>query len=183
MEFRSPNSHTITTRLTREDLDRMHLTFEAMDYSDAHTRRAIQALLDDACRELHISANTRGRMIIEAFAEHDGGCRIVYTLPPEKGRLRLMIKRRRGAYAFAFSNMDNLLDACAALPVRPESDLYQTEEGYCLILYPGERDRSVRTLLNEYGTPCGDSPAALQIIREHGRLLCCGNATHRLSGV
>ena len=183
MEFRSPDSHTITTHLTRADLAKMHLTFEAMDYSDAHTRRAIHALLDSACRELHISANTHGRMIIEAFAEHDGGCRIVYTLPPEKGRLRLMIKRRRSAYAYIFRKMDDLLDACAALPVRPESDLYRAGEDYFLILYPTEGDRAVRTVLNEYGSPCGADPAAIQAVREHGRLLCCGNAARRLSGI
>ena len=183
MEFRSPNAHTITTRLSRGDLEKMQMTFDALDYSNSRTRRMIHTILDSACRELHIQANTHGRMIVEAFAEHDGGCRIVYTLPPREGRMRLIVKRRRNPCVFAFSGIDCLLDACAALPVHPEGDLYQEGERYYLILYPGIRDRAVRLILKEYGHGVGPDPVALQRIREHARLLCRSDAVRRLSPV
>lgn len=181
MEFRAPDEHTIATRLTRSDMEKMHMTFDAMDYADANTREMIHTLLEHACEELHIAADTHGRMIIEAFAEHDGGCRIVFTLPPEQGRIRLMVKRRSSPALYAFAGIDPLLDACAALPVQPESDLYQCGRGYFLILLDHAKDPAVHAILSEYGTALGEDPVRVQAVREHGQLLSGGNAVRRLA--
>lgn len=181
MEFRAPDEHTIATRLTRSDMEKMHMTFDAMDYADENTRAMMHTLLEDACRELHITADTHGRMIIEAFAEHDGGCRIVFKLPPEGGRTRLMVKRRNSPELFAFSGIDPLLDACAALPIQPESDLYQCGAAYYLILYAGGRRNDVQAVLNEYGRALGGDPLRIQAVREHGQLLSGRSAVRRLS--
>lgn len=181
MEFRAPDAHTIATRLTRSDMEKMHMTFDAMDYADADTRAMIHTLLEDACRALHITANTHGRMIIEAFAEHDGGCRIVFRLPPERGRLHLIVRRRNNPMLFAFSGIDPLLDACAALPVQPESDLYRCGDTYYLLLYAGRSQTRVHAVLNEYGRALGGDPICIQAVREHGTLLSGRDAVRRLS--
>lgn len=183
MEFRSPNAHTITTRLSRGDLEKMQMSFDALDYGNSKTRQLLHTLLNHACRELHMQANTHGRMIVEAYAEHDGGCRIVYTLPPREGRMRLMVRRRKGPCAFVFPGPDALMDACAVLPARPESDLYQGEGGWYLLLYPSPQDHAVRRVLNEYGQLLGDGAIPIQRIREQARLLCRSDALRRLSPV
>lgn len=180
MEFRAPDEHTIATRLTRSDLEKMHLTFDTMDYADANTRQMIHTLLEHARQELHITANTHGRTIIEAFGERDGGCRIVFKLPPEEGRLRLMVKRRSSPVLFAFGGIDPLLDACAALPVQPESDLYRYGQHYFLLLADG-REPGIHEVLSEYGTDLGENPIRVQAVREHGQLLSAGNAIRRLA--
>lgn len=183
MEFRARNDHTIATRLTRSDMEKLNMTFEAMDYADADTRRAIHTLLENACRELHMTPNTNGRLIIEAFAEHDGGCRIVFTLPPEHGRLRLLIKRRAQPVLFAFDEVNELLDACAALCECPESDLYQCEGRYYLLLPCGSREKSACAVLDEYGRGLGTDAIRIQYVREHGRLLIARAAARRLSNL
>lgn len=181
MEFRAPDEHTIATRLTRSDLEKMHMTFDTMDYADANTREMIHSLLEHARQELHIAANTHGRTIIEAFGERDGGCRIVFRLPTEEGRLRLMVKRRSSPALFSFDGIDPLLDACAALPVQPESDLYQYGTHYFLLMPAGIRESSVHAVLTEFGTDLGTDPVRVQAVREHGQLLSAGNAVQRLA--
>lgn len=180
MEFRAPDEHTISTRLTRSDLEKMHLTFDTMDYADANTRQMIHTLLEHARQELHIAANTHGRTIIEAFGERDGGCRIVFKLPPEEGRLRLMVKRRSSPVLFTFGGIDPLLDACAALPVQPESDLYRYGRNYFLLL-AGGREPGIHAVLSEYGTDLEADPIRVEAVREHGHLLIAGNAVRRLA--
>lgn len=180
MEFRAPDEHTIATRLTRSDLEKMHITFDTMDYADANTRQMIHALLERARQELHIPANPHGRTIIEAFGERDGGCRIVFKLPPEEGRLHLMVKRRSSPLLFAFGGIDPLLDACAALPVQPESDLYRYGQHYFLLLASGQ-EPGIHAVLSEYGTDLGEDPIRVQAVREHAQLLSAGNAIRRLA--
>lgn len=68
------------------------------------------------------------------------------------------------------------------LSVPAHISLYETENGYALVVYPAPRlSRQQTALLREFGIPIGQGDAAAAYVAERGRLLAAGNALERLT--
>ena len=52
MKIEAPEENKIVVRLTADDMTKLHITYEEMDYANIETRRVIWTLLDEARREL-----------------------------------------------------------------------------------------------------------------------------------
>ena len=69
MKIEAPEENKIVVRLTADDMTKLHITYEEMDYANIETRRVIWTLLDEARRELGRDIDPSGRMLIEALPE------------------------------------------------------------------------------------------------------------------
>lgn len=79
MKIEAPEENKIVVRLTADDMTKLHITYEEMDYANIETRRVIWTLLDEARRELGRDIDPSGRMLIEALPAREGGA--CFNLP------------------------------------------------------------------------------------------------------
>lgn len=166
--------------LTEEDLRKFNLTFEDMDYNNENTRNIMHYLLDTARQETGFDSS--GSLVIEALPV-DGGCLLLFTPAGSKRHIRM--KRVVGPYIYELDDVDTILDFARTIGshIQPMmgSSLYQFENRYRLVLYPGAPlSREMGHLLNEYTHPAGEGDAAAAYTAEHGRPIAVGDALNLL---
>ena len=138
MKIEAPEENKIVVRLTADDMTKLHITYEEMDYANIETRRVIWTLLDEARRELGRDIDPSGRMLIEALPAREGGCVLQFTVLEQehKPQRHLTMKKSRTPIVYEFTSAQRLLDAAEnvrrlnALPA--ESELYRQEHCYRL---------------------------------------------------
>ena len=168
MKIEAPEENKIVVRLTADDMTKLHITYEEMDYANIETRRVIWTLLDEARRELGRDIDPSGRMLIEALPAREGGCVLQFTVLEQehKPQRHLTMKKSRTPIVYEFTSAQRLLDAAEnvrrlnALPA--ESELYRQEHCYRLIVSSEESSDLLEIALSEFGAPCarGELPAA-----------------------
>ena len=190
MKIEAPEENKIVVRLTADDMTKLHITYEEMDYANIETRRVIWTLLDEARRELGRDIDPSGRMLIEALPAREGGCVLQFTVLEQEHKplpLRhLTMKKSRTPVVYEFTSAQRLLDAAEnvrrlnALP--EESELYRQEHCYRLFVSSAEPSDLLEIALSEFGAPCarGELPAAFT--REHWQSICKSNALEQISG-
>ena len=191
MKIEAPEKNKIVVRLTADDMTKLHITYEEMDYANIETRRVIWTLLDEARRELGRDIDPSGRMLIEALPASEGGCVLQFTVLEQENKpqpLRhLTMKKSRTPLVYEFSSAQMLLDAAESvkrLGVLPkDSELYRQEHSYRLIVSATEGSELLNIALSEFGSPCaqGELPAAFT--REHWQSVCKSHALEQISGM
>lgn len=174
--------------LTAEDLDSLGISFADLDYGKPATRKAVQALLEAARKEMGF--DPAGGMLVEALPV-DGGCLLLFT--PTGGHRRARMKAMGGPYIYEVADADQLLRLAEGLrrfdyvPGRrfagiSGSSLYSFGGGYRLVLYPSAPfPRGMSNLLQEFARAAGEGDAAAAFTAEHGRPIAVGNALSRIS--
>lgn len=191
MKIEAPEENKIVVRLTADDMMKLHITYEEMDYANIETRRVIWTLLDEARRELGRDIDPSGRMLIEALPAGEGGCVLRFTVLEQESKpqpLRhLTMKKSRTPLVYEFTSAQMLLDAAESVRrlnvLPPESELYRQEHCYRLIVSSAEQSELLEIALSEFGTPCarGELPAAFT--REHWQSVCKSRALEQISGI
>lgn len=113
MKIEAPEENKIVVRLTADDMTKLHITYEEMDYANIETRRVIWTLLDEARRELGRDIDPSGRMLIEALPAREGGCVLQFTVLEQehKPQRHLTMKKSRTPIVYEFTSAQRLLDA------------------------------------------------------------------------
>ena len=96
MKIEANGEEKITVTLSHEDMHRLDITYDEMDYSNIETRRVIWTVLDEAKRVLGKPINTDGRLLVQVSPADDGGCLMLFTqmpLPENKSKKRLIMKK------------------------------------------------------------------------------------------
>lgn len=173
--------------LAEDDLQALGLNFDRLDYDNASTREAIQALLLTAREETGF--NPAGGLLVEALPV-DGGCLLLLT--PTVGHRRIRLKRAVGPYVYEAEDTEQLFRLAVGLTryqptadsrIQPwaSSSLYQFGEKYRLVLYPSAiLPRGMDDLLLEFVRSAGEGDAAAAYTAEHGRAIAIGDALTRL---
>ncbi len=91
MKINPVNDYRVEVELCEAEMDRLGLTFEAMDWADVDTRRALWSLVG-LLREQGVNVRLSGRLLIEAGKLPDG-VRLCFTSLPETGKPRLRLKK------------------------------------------------------------------------------------------
>lgn len=168
MELIQIGENALKVTLTREDMERMRLAFDDLDYANAETRRVIWNILDEAKRTLGFTAS-RERLYIQAFSDMHGGCELFVRRTEEAEKVSL----------YRFCTLQLLLLACARLAncgFAEESRAYLGEGGaYFLLLYAepvlflaelGMLLPFREAFLAEHATPlCEDAVHALALLK------------------
>ena len=173
--------------LSEDDLQALGLNFDRLDYDNASTREAIQALLLTAREETGF--HPAGGLLVEALPV-DGGCLLLLT--PTAGHRRIRLKRAVGPYVYEAEDAEQLFrladgltryQSAADARVQPwaGSSLYQFGEKYRLVLYPSTiLPKGMDDLLLEFVRSAGEGDAAAAYTAEHGRAIAVGDALVRL---
>lgn len=189
MEFSLVSSEKLKVTLSPDDLLRLGLRYEEIDYQDEKTRKALVDLLAEG--RASAGFQPRGaKLYIEVFPSAEGGCVICYTrLAGGETFARGRLLAGPPPIVFAFSDPDALLRA-GALTARLyrqrilASTLYAFGREYRLIIHPLDiGDHLSASFLGEYGRLVGTGNLLAAYIEEHGKLLRQTDALEALATV
>lgn len=170
--------------LTRQDLEKLELSYSKMDYSNEKTRQALLLLLEKA--KLEVGFSPRGaRLFIEIYQSDGGGCVIYFT-----GIKRSRFSGGAGAVSpvvFEFENAEELIEGACKTFLRYShriyrSSLYLLNGKYRLLVYNLDySDKLSIYFLSEFGKKLGDDEIFVSFTTEHGKELIADCALDTLA--
>ena len=189
MEFSLVSPEKLKVTLLPDDLARLGLSYEEIDYQDENTRKALTDLLAEG--KAAAGFQPRGaKLYIEVFPSAQGGCVIYYTrLSGGEAFTKGRLLPGPPPIVFAFSDLDTLLQAGAQTfhLYRQRilaSALYALGREYRLVIHPLDiGDHLSTNFLGEYGRFVGIGNVLVAYIEEHGELLRQSDALEALAEV
>ena len=180
MKINSPAENRIIVDLTEQDMAKLDITYEEMDYSTIETRRVIWTLLDEAGKTLGKELDPSRRMIIEAIPKNEGGCVLNFTLLDSGKRIipqKQLLKKQSENFICEFDSLDALYRAAESADIRRKNSLYEKDGKYRLLVC--DSGNSARHF-SEFGRVISCDPLIRDHTNEHWNLLAEGNAIEKL---
>lgn len=177
VKINAPKDKYIFIELTHEDMKRMNITYEQMDYSDMRTRAVIDSLLEEARKSLGYSLSLPDKVRIDALPSFDGGCLLFFTVSNKPVRYKL--KAGGVQLSFEFDKPEHIFDLAASLTAKEREGLRTSlyvYEGKNVLFIEGKLKHSLVARINEYALPVKTDAHTRQVIREYGKCIAKGNA-------
>ena len=184
MNITSPAEDKIIVDLTKQDMQELDITYEAMDYSTIETRRVIWTVLGEAGKHLGRELDPSRRMIIEASPKCEGGCTLTFTILDGRRKSvsqKHMLKKQSESIVCDFENLDDLFRAAEEIRRSGEdarSSLFELNKAYRLILSRSS-DR-LNGILSEFCKIGSSNKMLTDFTNEHWNLLASDNAIEKL---
>ena len=116
MEIRQINEYRVEVALSPEEMDRLGVSFDALDWSDIETRRAVWSVLD-VVRERGVELDLSGKVLIEASRGAEN-VRLCFSVLPQRGAgvsMKSLVKSG-GAVLLRAGTRRDLLAAAERMP-------------------------------------------------------------------
>lgn len=194
MEIIRVDNEKIKIILSSDDMIKLGITADELDYSNITTRNVIKELLEKAGKETGINVRA-DRLYISIFPASDGGCEMFIkchnrTSSEETEFYGLKHYGKTHSFSLTVLNFDELHLLCQRLAndgIKLNSSLFVNSGGnYILILKPNEkipsyiqnRDKYTEfpAYLEEYGKCLTFNDNILPYVYEHCTEICAGNA-------
>ncbi len=154
MKINAPKEEYIFIELNRSDMEKLHLSYAEMDYSNEETRKAIYSVLREAKLSLGQNFELSDTLKVEALPRDDGGCLLFFTISEKTKKYRFVSNISEIVYRF--DNIDALIDLSAAMRnserLNINSNLILDGKKYYLTLR-GRLRHSLIMKMNEYAYP------------------------------
>ena len=158
MEFKRIGSQGLKVHLTQSDMDRLHITYDSVDYADVRTRQAVNRLLE-------LAKNSTGfelpaaKLLIEVYPGQDGGCTFYFS-PLDDGIHGLLSPQgdARRPIILELPTFHRVLETAFRvtrqfLSATRRSALYTNQNQYRLLLWPLPQQKApLEQFCQEYGT-------------------------------
>ncbi|WP_308754120.1 hypothetical protein [uncultured Anaerotruncus sp.] len=156
MEYKQLGPRRLQVALTREELEELGLSYDALDYRDLRTRSLLLTLL------------------VEVAPAGEGGCEIRFSGLGRRRPRRWKVRRHVAApVVYAFDDVDTLIEGAVKLFRRCShrilrSALYRMGRGWRLVVRPLDEAGGVTlSLLDEFAPRCGEGELAEAWLGEH----------------
>lgn len=183
MKINAPKDKYIFIELSHEDMKRMNLTYEKLDYSNAQTRAVLHSLLEEAKSSLGYSLSLPDKVKIDALPSFDGGCLLFFTVSNKP--LRYKLKTKDTQLSFEFEKQEDAFDLARNFSADEtdniKSSLY-VYEGRTVLFIKGKLKHSVVARINEYAVPLKHDSHFDALIKEYGECKAEDNALKILRG-
>ena len=177
----------IIVELSADDMKKLNITYEEMDYSKIETKRVIWTILSRAGRTLGREINTSGKLLVEAMRRESGGCVLFFSVEQEKGasKNKRYLVKKSDYIACDFDNVSALI-ACAERisfsGFSVESRLYTDKNKYRLLVRTQTTGAGlIKPCLSEFGCVCGEGAMIFAHTAEHWHCITDKNAVELLS--
>lgn len=167
MDIQPLGSNRFLVGLSRDDLVRLDITYESMDYSDIETRRVIWTILDRIRKITGCDIDPSGNLIIEASPDGSGGCLLMLAVPASRADMGTVISKSNPTRVFEFRNSDDLLDAMSATGLDRSTCRIFTDGKKFRAELPNEKAVIFRHVLEEFGTFAGNDSLVIATTHEH----------------
>lgn len=177
----------ISIELTKDDMERLGITYEALDYSTAETRRILWTLLDEAGHRLGRKFSLTEKMLIEAVPGGGGGCMLYITVTDrgsecQKGSGSIFTVHETVCQSDEIDTISALSRALYGADCVLRSELYTNGSAYRLLLHGKPHNtEKIRAIAEEYCIIC--SPVAAASTAEHWKRLASPDAVGILAAL
>lgn len=182
MKISAPKENYVFIELTSEDMKKLNITYDEMDYSNVETRRIIATVLDEARSALGNRFEISREVKIEALPSIDGGCLLFFSV--SRKPLHYKVKSRSARVAYRFDNIDDVFDlshiAAKINTKSVKSSLFFSSGEYFMTL-EGRLHRSLLALLGEFSKPSAHTEKEIKELESSCSCLIRDNALDRLS--
>ena len=172
MEIQPIGSNKFLVGLNREDLRRLDITYDTMDYSNIETRRVIWTILDSVRKNTGRDIDPSGNLLIEASPDGSDGCILMFTVPVSRADIGTVISKSNSVQIFEFSSSDNLLDAISAVGNDGIKGRIFTDGRNFRAEIPAEKAAIYRHIIEEFGVFVGNDNLTVTATHEHWKEVC-----------
>lgn len=177
----------IIVELSADDMKKLNITYEEMDYSKIETKRVIWTILSRAGRTLGREINTSGRLLVEAMRRESGGCVLFFSVEQEKStaKPKRYLVKKTDYIACDFDNVTALMNCAERIIFSGftiESRLYKNENKYRLLVRSQTAGAGlIKPCLAEFGNVSGEGALLYAHTSEHWQCITDKNAVELLS--
>ena len=177
----------IIVELSADDMKKLNITYEEMDYSKIETKRVIWTILSRAGRTLGREINTSGRLLVEAMRRESGGCVLFFSVDREKvtTKTKRYLVKKSDYIACDFDNVTELINCAERIRFSGftvESRLYKNENKYRLFVRTQTTGAGLlKPCLSEFGNVSGEGALLYAHTAEHWQCITDKKAVEKLS--
>ena len=199
MEFIVINEEKLKVILTSDDMKKLNISAEDLDYQKTSTKRVVWEILDKA-KQTEGFDSDNSKLYIQVFPSPDGGCEMFVIKNDTKYRVNIRgaasrsyrpkadIPEKLGIYSLL--DFDELCELCKLLTVNSpyiKTNLYREDNGkYILFMFPSAIPGYLHSqsrvsgklppFTSEYGQVHETTQRALAYVKEHCKTIAEGNA-------
>lgn len=168
MTFETLNDNVMLVELSKEEMEKFHITYDSLNDGNEKTQIALRTLLSGFDAEKRLSKGEK--VIVEALPTENGGCFFIFTFTYNKKK-RYKVKRYNTSFIFRADNVDDFLDFISTAKKNIEQkqtcQAYKLKNNYFLFI-PDENER-----LNHFATEYGEKAENVchEWLKEHGKNL------------
>ena len=137
MNYETLNKNVILVELTKEEMNRFHITYESLSNNNKHSEIAVKSILKEISQD-KIKANDK--ILVEALPIDDGGCFFIFTFSERKHRYKL--KKSSSDVFFYTDNINELLDCISSAQNRSQTQspcrLFRMNNTFYLNISPNQ---------------------------------------------
>lgn len=174
MKITSPNDICISVELTDDDMKKLDITYDELDYSNIETRRVLWTVLDEARRISGKSISLSDNLLIETKPSEKGGCIIFFISLPaaEKQRSEKTSVTNSRYLICDFAAADDMLDFIEKtknIDILKKTALYKNNGKYRAAVYCSADTKDKFTAICEEYAKCKIDSAEniLSATKEH----------------
>jgi negative regulator of genetic competence, sporulation and motility len=189
VQIESIDSSTIKITLSHQDLSRLDITYEQMDYQDPATRKALLGLLRQAQTQTGLDL-TESKLFVEAFPDENDGCILYINLVSPHPKDSGIYSKGCGfntPLIFQMDTIEEVSGLCSRLQkgmnhLVVKSSLFSQDQAYWLLLYTYCRmeDRLIAAA-SEFGRYMGKGSILAAMVREHSREIIAKDAIETIA--
>lgn len=186
MIFKRITDDRLKIQLSGQDMEKLQISYDQLDYSDGQTRKAILVLLELAREETGFELGA-AKLFVEAYPHDNEGCVIYFTMLDNENEDNKKKNTFYPSVVFKFENADVLIDCTFRLFEQYchriyKSSLYYFEGSFHLVVYPFDHsDDRTSAFISEYAQKVGEGELYVVWLKEHADLILEDNAVDQLA--
>lgn len=183
MKIMSSENKYMFVEFTKEDMMKMDITYDKLDYSNSKTKVLVHSLLNEAKNILGYSFCLPEKINVEAFPTQEGGCLLLFTVRIKPAKYK--VKNKNPELFFTFNGYNEMFDLASNISQTErgqiKSSLYLYNENYILNIR-GKLKHSFLSRINEFAFPIKLSFQEKNKLKEYGKCIIGENALEILGG-
>lgn len=150
MIFETLNDNVMLVELSKEEMEKFHITYESLNDGSEKTQIALKSLLWGIDKEKRLAKGEK--VIVEAMPTENGGCFFIFTFTYNRKK-RYRVKKNTGNFIFCAENLNDFLDfisqAIKNTGQKQICEAYKLKNNYYLFI-PDE-NHMLRHFVTEFG--------------------------------
>lgn len=166
MNYESLNDNVMLVELSKEEMNRFHITYDSLNCDSKLTELAVRNILKEISQD---KVNANNKITVEALPIDDGGCFFIFTFSVKTHRYK--VKNSNTDLYFKTNNIDSLLDTISSVKNYSDSKIpckiFEMNNDFYIEISPNHK--RFYPIFKEYGSVLNS--ISKEIIFEHGNLL------------
>lgn len=173
MDIQPISKNKFIVQLSCDDMTKLDITYDEMDYSNIETRRVIWTILDTVRQDTGRDVDPSGNLVIEAAPDVEGGCILMFTVPAGTKIENIGTKKSKSnaTCIYEFKNTDDFLDFISVSDMDKNYVRCFSNDGKYRIEILCEYTAKIERFLDEYAKRIGRDCVSIAMTHEYWKEL------------